>query len=106
MIEIKIKRGNPTIGFSAGVHTYVVPSGRKMTILEVLGTIYRQKDASLAYRRYRCGRRLCRSCEVTLDGKRVRGCATLLHPGKSYLLEPAHPEKTIRDLVSGFDLDE
>lgn len=105
VIEIKVKRSHAMAGVSAWVQTYAIPSQQRMTVLEALGKIYRQQDASLAFRRYRCGRRLCRSCEVMLDGKRVRGCATLLNPGGSYLLEPVYPEKIIRDLVGEFGLN-
>jgi uncharacterized protein (UPF0179 family) len=38
-----------------------------------------------------------------LDGKVVRGCATLLHPGRTYRIEAARPEAVIRDLVFDFD---
>ncbi len=99
VIEITIRRGKDQANASTRGPTYSIPGSRRLTVLEALAWIYREKDASLAFRRYRCGRRLCRSCEVMLDGKRVRGCATLLDPGGSYLLEPAYPERKIRDLV-------
>jgi len=82
---------------------YEVQADREMTVLEILHHIYRHLDPTIAYRSYRCGRRICRSCEVKLDGKIVRGCATLLQPGKSYRLESARPEAVIRDLVFAFD---
>jgi succinate dehydrogenase/fumarate reductase-like Fe-S protein len=103
VIRVTLRRENPPSGQGPQYRIYEVETDRDMTVLEVLREIHHRLDPSLAYRRYKCGRRLCRSCEVRLDGKIVRGCATLLHPGKTYLLEPAHPETLIRDLVFAFD---
>lgn len=102
IIQVSIPRRNLASGKAVSVQIYEVEANREMTILEILQKIYQQLDPTLAYRRYRCGRRICRSCEVKLDGKIVRGCATLLSPGKTYLLEPAHPSSLIRDLVFEF----
>ena len=103
MIQLSIRRASPAAGRAPGVQIYRVEAKGEMTILEILHKIYQQQDPTIAYRRYRCGRRICRSCEVRLDGKIVRGCATLLRPGESYLLEPARPSSLIRDLVFEFD---
>ena len=103
IIRVSIRRENPAAGKAAAVQVYEVEADGEMTILEILHTIYQHLDPTIAYRRYRCGRRICRSCEVKLDGRVVRGCATLLRPGESYLLEPAHPSSLIRDLVFEFD---
>jgi len=103
IIRVSILRKNPASGKASFPQIYEVEANREMTILEILHKIFQQLDPTLAYRRYRCGRRICRSCEVKLDGKIVRGCATLLRPGKIYLLEAAHPLSLIRDLVFEFD---
>ena len=102
IITVTIQRKDPMRGQDSYLRTYEVETGREMTVLEILQEIYSRQDPTIAYRRYRCGRRLCRSCEVKLDGKIVRGCATLLHPGGVYLLEPARPGSLIRDLVFDF----
>jgi len=102
IIRVTIQRKdsrNVPVSYS---RTYEVETRGEMTVLEVLQEIYCRLDPTIAYRRYRCGRRLCRSCEVKLDGKIVRGCATLLHPGGAYLLEPARTDSLIRDLVFDF----
>jgi len=104
MIKVSIRRENPSSAKGHTYQSYEILTDRDMTILEALKEIYWNHDGTLAHRHYRCGRRICRSCEVKLDGKNVRGCATLLNPGKSYQLEPAHPETLIRDLVFNFDL--
>jgi succinate dehydrogenase/fumarate reductase-like Fe-S protein len=103
IIRVSIRRATPATGKAPGVQIYEVETQGEMTVLEILHKIYQQMDPTIAYRRYRCGRRICRSCEVRLDGKIVRGCATLLRPGESYLLEPARPSSLIRDLVFEFD---
>ncbi len=103
IIRVTILRENPVSGTGPYPEVYDVPADRDMTILEILHEIYFHLDSTLAYRRYRCGRRICRSCEIKLDGKIVRGCATLLRPGKTYLLEAAHSTALIRDLVFEFD---
>jgi succinate dehydrogenase / fumarate reductase iron-sulfur subunit len=103
IIRVSIRRERPATGKAPCVQIYEVEAKGEMTILEILHKIYRELDPTIAYRRYRCGRRICRSCEVKLDGKIVRGCATLLRPGESYLLEPARPSSLIRDLVFEFD---
>ena len=105
IIKVTIQRKEMTGLQSSYFRTYEVETGREMTILEVLQEIYCRQDPTIAYRRYRCGRRLCRSCEVKLDGKIVRGCATLLHPGGTYLLQPARTDSLIRDLVFDFHSD-
>ena len=104
IIRVSIRREDPLGGQISHLRSYEVETKRDMTVLEILQEVYSRLDPTLAYRRYRCGRRLCRSCEVKLDGKIVRGCATLLHPGKTYLIEPAQPGSIIRDLVCDFDL--
>jgi succinate dehydrogenase/fumarate reductase-like Fe-S protein len=103
MIHVTILRHDPLTGELPISREYRIPASRSMTILEILQQIYRSEDPTLAFRAYRCGRRICRSCEIKLDGKIVRGCATLLRPGKSYWIEPAHPESLLRDLVFAFD---
>lgn len=102
IIQVMIKREDPLAGRGALWETYKIYSAREMTILEILNEIYENLDSTLAFRPYRCGRRICRSCEVKLDGKIVRGCATLLSPGRNYLLEPAQEETLIKDLVFDF----
>jgi len=105
IIKVTIRREDRLSGPDCHLQTYAVETERDMTVLEVLQEIHSNLDPTLAYRRYRCGRRICRSCEVRLDGKTVRGCATLLHPGETYLLEPAHRDSLIRDLVCDVDLN-
>ncbi len=102
-IRLTIRREDRKKGFPPAFQTYEIRTECEMTVLEALNHIFYQVDATVAYRRYRCGRKLCRSCEVKLDGKVVRGCGVLLRPGGSYTLEPARPEALIRDLVCDFD---
>ncbi len=102
-IRVSIRREDPSRALPPQMRIYEIETDGPMAVLEVLNTIFYGKDPTLAYRRYRCGRRICRSCEVKLDGKVVRACATLLRPGETHILEPARPEAVIRDLVCDFD---
>jgi succinate dehydrogenase/fumarate reductase-like Fe-S protein len=102
-IKIAIGRKDPSIGNAVRYQDYEIQTDRGMTVLAALQEIYLGHDPTLAFRHYRCGRRLCRSCEVKVNGKVVRGCATLLHPGRTYRIEAARPEAVIRDLVFDFD---
>jgi len=102
-IRVTVRRQDPSSGVSPQMQSYEIETDGPMAVLEVLNAIFYGKDPSLSYRRYRCGRRLCRSCEVKVDGKVVRGCATLLRPGETYVLEPARSDTLIRDLVFDFD---
>ena len=104
VIRVSICREDRPAGTAPRDQVYEIEADGNMTVLEVLQEIYCFLDPTLAFRSYRCGRRICRSCEVKLDGKIVRGCAALLHPGKTYRLAAAHPEALIRDLVFYFDL--
>ncbi len=103
VIQIFLRREHPSDGKGPYSQTFEIRTGREMTVLEVLRDIFLLHDSTLAFRHYRCGRRLCRSCEVKVDGKIVRGCATLLHPGRAYRVEPANTASLIRDLVFDFD---
>jgi len=103
VIRVTIRREDPLTGEIAHYVPYEIEAERDMTVLEVLQKIYFHLDSTLAFRRYRCGRRLCRSCEIKLNGRIVRGCATLLKPGNTYVLEPARLESLIRDLVFDFE---
>lgn len=103
VIRISVRREDPLAGRDPQDQVYEIRADRDMTILEVLQEIYHRLDSTLAFRSYRCGRRLCRSCEVNLDGRTVRGCSTLLHPGKTYRLKAARQDSVIRDLVFDFD---
>ena len=102
-IKISVSRKDPFTGNAVRYQDYEIQTGRDMTVLEALQEIYLTSDPTLAFRHYRCRRRLCRSCEVKVNGKVVRGCATLLHPGRAYRIEAARPEAVIRDLVFDFE---
>lgn len=104
VIRVTIRREDPLGERALQDQTYEIQTSRDMTVLEILQNIHARLDSTLAFRQYRCGRRLCGSCEVKVDGKVVRGCATLLQPGKTYRLEPARQDSLIRDLVCDFDL--
>ncbi|MGQ9696106.1 MAG: 2Fe-2S iron-sulfur cluster-binding protein [Thermodesulfobacteriota bacterium] len=101
-IIIEIRREDALSKKEAHYDVYEISAERGMTILEILNEIYEKLDESLAFRHYHCRRGICLSCTVKLNGKIVRACATLLWPGRKYLLEPAYGEALIKDLVFDF----
>jgi len=79
--------------------SYVLPSQEELTVLQALDYVYHAMDRSLAYRNYRCFEGVCLSCMVVVNGKTVKGCETLLSPGKEYTIDPLKGYPIIRDLV-------
>jgi succinate dehydrogenase/fumarate reductase-like Fe-S protein len=77
---------------------YDVESEEPMTVFAALRAIYETLDGTLAFRNYTCWRTLCRACEVTLDGRPVKGCLAVLEPGGRYRVEPREGVAVTRDL--------
>lgn len=79
--------------------TFEVPYEKRMSILTLLQYIYREMDPSLAFRNYTCGRGICNSCRVNLNGKTIKACNTLLRPGDHLVLRP-YNARVLRDLAT------
>ncbi|OQA20854.1 MAG: Succinate dehydrogenase iron-sulfur subunit [Actinobacteria bacterium ADurb.Bin346] len=101
-IDAKIFRFNPDIDKKAYYQDYSVEVDRPVTIHELLTMIRKDMDATLAFRTYKCYKGMCQTCLVKLDGKTVKGCATMIDPDTSITLEPAGGGEVIRDLVVDF----
>ena len=101
-IEVRAFRFDPQGGGAPTYATYAVPAAAPLTALEVLDYVYANLDRHLAYRTYYCLKGVCLSCLVRIDGKGAKGCERLLHPGKSYTIDPIHGYPLIRDLVVDF----
>lgn len=84
------------------VDAFEVPFRTGMTVQVLLRYIYECLDPTMSFRDYRCGRGICNTCRVKLNGKTVRSCETLVQPGQEILLEPAS-NRVIRDLVIRWD---
>jgi len=84
------------------VDTFTVPYSPGMTFQTMLRYIYENTDPTLAFRDYRCGRGVCNTCSIKVNGKVIRSCQTPVRAGKQVLLEPAN-NRIIRDLVVELD---
>jgi len=77
---------------------FEVPPSPGMTVQILLRFIYEHIDPTLAFRDFRCGQGICNTCRIKMNGRVIRSCETLVHPGEEILLEPTN-EKVIKDLV-------
>lgn len=77
---------------------YELPGEEPTTVFAALRAIYESHDGSLAFRNYTCWKGLCRACEVKVDGRAVKGCLTVVEPGREYRVEPRDGVPVQRDL--------
>ncbi len=70
-----------------------------LTLQAALQYIYENLDDSLAFRPYKCGKGVCMSCVVSVNGKKRQACNTILHPGDRLLVEAAPGCSCVRDVV-------
>ena len=98
-MKLNIFRFDSSLDAVPYYRSYVLPSLEEWTVLQALDYVYHVMDRSLAYRNYRCFEGVCLSCMVVVNGKTVKGCETLLSPGKEYTIDPLKGYPIIRDLV-------
>ena len=98
-ICLKIFRFDPDVDSMPYYVSYTVPWTEGLTLLMAVRKVYETIDPELAFRNYFCGRGLCSSCIMTVDGKTKKSCHIVLEPGREYLVEPAKGYPIIRDLV-------
>ena len=80
-----------------GKQEYQVPHFEGMTMLVALRYIHDNLDPTLAFRNYHCGRGVCVTCVVRMNGKKLRACSAPLESQQTYEGTPAN-DKNIRDL--------
>lgn len=97
-VTARISRFDPTADEEPGFQEYTVPYQPGMTVLSLLRDIYDELDPALAFRDYRCGRGICGSCRVRLNGKPVKACCTTLDGESPVVVEPVN-DRVIRDLT-------
>ena len=86
----------PSADGSVRFQTYQVPRQEGMTVQDLLRYIADELDGTLAFFEHSCRRGFCGSCLVTVNGKKVLSCRTLVPADPGILrLEPAL--KTARD---------
>jgi fumarate reductase iron-sulfur subunit len=98
-MKLNIFRFDSSVDAVPSYRSYVLPAQEEWTVLQALDYIYDTVDRSLGYRNYRCFEGVCLSCMVVVNGKPVKGCETLLSPGKEYTIDPLKGYPIIRDLV-------
>jgi len=98
-IIARIFRFDPTTDRVPRFQTYHVPYQPGMSILSLLRYVYEELDPTIAFRNYRCGRGICASCRVRLNGKPVKACRTTLDERAMVTIEPLDEHRVIRDLA-------
>ena len=98
-VTVHIERFNPDADDVPHWDVFEVPYKQRHSVLTLLHYIYENYDHTLGYRNYTCGRGICDSCRVRIDGKAGKGCARLVHPGDEIRLEPCS-KYVIKDLAT------
>jgi succinate dehydrogenase/fumarate reductase-like Fe-S protein len=98
-ITVHVERFNPEADTAPHWQTFEVPYKQRHSVLTLLHYIYEQFDPTLGYRNYTCGRGICDSCRVNLDGKVRKGCATPVAAGSEIRLRPCS-KAVIKDLAT------
>jgi succinate dehydrogenase/fumarate reductase-like Fe-S protein len=100
-VRVKISRYSPE-DKRQRIDTFEVPHAPGMTVQALLRHLYEDLDPTLAFRDFRCGRGVCNTCLIKVNGKVRRSCETLVPRGQELLLEPPN-SRIIKDLVVQFD---
>jgi len=101
LVHVKIFRYSPE-DKRERIDAFEVPYTPAMTVQTLLRHVYENLDPTLAFRDFRCGRGICNTCRVKVNGKVIRSCETLVQKGQEILLEPSN-DRIIKDLVTRFD---
>jgi succinate dehydrogenase/fumarate reductase iron-sulfur protein len=96
LLNVTIKKYDPTRDDAPYYRTYSVPYKREMRILEVLDSIVEEQGESLAYQWY-CGVKKCGMCGMTVNGRPMLACWEPAEP--DMVIEPLANFPVIRDLV-------
>jgi len=100
IVNVKIARSS-VADEEKRIDTFEVPHAKAMTILSMLRYVNEYLDPSVAFRDFRCGRGVCNTCLVRVNGKAKRMCETPVQPGVDILIEPS-AGVVIKDLVVDF----
>lgn len=96
-VTLQVKRSEPINDYQ----NFEVPYFDGMTMLVALRYVHENLDSTLAFRNNHCGRGVCTTCLMKVNGKNVRACCFQVENGDSYKVDPAN-NKVIRDLVVEF----
>ena len=86
----------------AYVQRYVVSYDDRMSVLSLLRRVY-ETDPTVAFRTFQCGRGICNTCRVRLNGKILKACSRLVKPGEHLTIEPYSAKRTLRDVAQDLD---
>ncbi len=79
---------------------YTVAIEGETSILNVLYTIFSEIDSSLSFFYHgACGQGGCGRCAVKMNGKNCLACITNVADFSEITLEPAFPDRVVKDLV-------
>ena len=95
-ITVAVYRSN---GTGQQPQYFQVPYEHRHSVLAVLNYIYESLDPTLGFRHYQCGRGICNSCRMNINGKVRKACSTVVSAGTHLVLKPAN-ETPIHDLVT------
>lgn len=98
-VIVHVERFNPKTDKESHWDRFEVPYEQRHSVLTLLHYIYEHYDPTLGYRPYTCGRGLCNSCQVSVDGKVRKGCAMPIGPGAEIRVGPCNGE-VIRDVAT------
>ncbi len=101
VVRVKILRCSPK-DKRHRIDTFQVPYRPGMTIQTAIRYIYENRDPSLAFRDFRCGQGVCKTCCMKVNGRVLRSCETLIRQEQEVFVEPAN-DRIIKDLVVELD---
>ena len=101
-VSLKIFRYDPGRDQAPFYRTYQVPWQDGLLLLGAIRYVRDHLDETLAFRDYCCGCSWCMSCTMMVDGKGMRTCSRVLHPGERVLVEPMRGYPIIKDLTVDF----
>lgn len=77
---------------------YTIPLYQGMTVLDVLMYVYKNLDATLAFR-YECRQGICGTCGVMLNNVPVLSCSTQVDPKRKNTIAPLSNFPVEKDLI-------
>lgn len=101
-MEVSVWRGDESGGFE----TFMVPTQKSQTVLDVVAWIQQHQDYSLTYR-YACRVGMCGSCAMMVNGKPRWTCRTHINKVVSdnrLEIAPLRNLPVIKDLVTDMDV--
>lgn len=98
-VTVNVERFDPRRDNEPHWDQFEIPYKERHSVLTLLNYIYEHFDRSLGYRNYQCGRGICDSCRVSINGKVGKGCATPIQPGAELHLRPCS-KHVIKDLAT------